>query len=113
MTVIPIDDFSPITVGDTDSPFIVQFLNKYTNKPVPLSGAAISMRMQNADNPEQVKDCTDSAWTIDDETNGIAHYDFQDSDVNEDGTWNMSMKITRNGKPVHADVKQLVIKPAI
>jgi len=113
MTVIPIDDFSPITRGDTGSPFIVHFINTYTGKPVPLTGATISMRMQNVDNPEQVKDCTDSAWTIDDEENGIAHYDFQDGDVNEEGTWNMSIKITKNSKPIHADVKQLVIEPEI
>lgn len=112
-TVIPIDDFSPITRGDTGSPFIVHFINKYTNTPIDLTGATISMRMQSEEDPENVKDCSDDDWHVDDAQNGIAHYDFQDADVDEAGTWNMSIKIIKNGKPLHADVKQLVIEPEI
>ena|ERR1044071_1331030 len=113
MTVVPIDDFSPVVVGDTGSPFVVQFLHRYTNTPIDLTGCTISMRMQNAEDLATVKDCLDSAWTTDDAANGIAHYDFQDVDLDTAGTWNMSIKITKASKPVHADVKQLVIQEAI
>ena len=112
MTVVPIDDFSPVTSGDTGSPFVVQFLHRYTNTPIDLTGATISMRMQNVDT-QDVKVCLDSAWAVDDAENGIAHYDFQDADLDTAGTYNMSIKITKGSKPVHADVKELVVLAAI
>lgn len=111
MVVIPIDDYSPISKGDTGAPFIPHFINKFTVKPVDLIGCTISMKMQNADDPENVKVCN-GPWTVLDAANGIASYEYQDGDVDTVGTWNMSIKITKNSKPVHADSKQLVIEAA-
>jgi hypothetical protein len=110
MAVVPIDDFSPIARGDTGSPFIVQFRHKFTGGLIDLTGCTISMKMQNEEDPEDIKECSDNDWHVDDAENGIAHYDFQDTDVNTVGTYNMHITIIKNAKPLHADKKQLVIE---
>lgn len=112
------DDFSPIYQGDTGAPLAPQFLHK-DNSPFNLSGATISMKMQLVASPGAIgetvgtiKTCSPSNWTIDDATNGKAHYQYQSTDVDTVGTWNLFITITIGGSPVHSDTKQLVILPA-
>jgi hypothetical protein len=119
------DDYSPISQGDTGSPFTPQFLHA-DNSPVNLSGATITMKMQQVTYigaiPElgEVIDCSDTApndWIIDDESNGRAHRQWSAEDVATAGIRNLYIVITIGGLPVHADdgrgfVKQLVINPA-
>lgn len=106
-----IEDFSPITAGDTGALFKPHFRNR-NKEPVPLGGKTISMVMQERDNPENVK-ATTGDWVTDDAEAGLAHFNYGDEDVDTPGVWNMIMVITDDitGKPVHADALKLRIKP--
>lgn len=113
MTVVPIDDYSPIYVGDTGNPFIIQVLHK--NGYESLVGSTITMSMQNVDNPATIKPCSGN-WTIDSSDNGKASYQYEASDVDTPGEWRMWVKIVKNGKTLHPDdgngnAKVLVILP--
>jgi hypothetical protein len=105
VVVIPVDDFSPISVGDTGAPCAPVFLHKGDNSPVSLVGATISMIMVSA---TIVRVCIGD-WIIDDETLGRAHYLYTNADVSTSGTWTLYIVITIAGEPVHADVKTLQI----
>lgn len=106
------DDFSPIMQNDTGAPFNPVFVSKTTGNPINLTGATITMRMQNQDTGV-AQNCT-GTWTIDnDPTSGKAYYAYSSADVSTPGLWDMSIDITINSKPVHADVKVLQILPAI
>jgi hypothetical protein len=114
------DDFSPIYQNDTGAPFAPQFLHT-DGSPVNLSGATITMKMQQVTYigavPElgTVIDCSNTSpnnWVIDDAANSKAHRQWNAEDVATAGTWNLHITITIGGLPVHADVKQLVILPA-
>lgn len=113
MVIVPIDDYSPILVGDTGNTFSIQVLHKNGYKSI--LGASITMKMQNVDNPTTIKTCT-GIWSIDPADNGKASYQYQASDVDTAGSWYMWVKVVLNGKPVHVDdgagnPKILVIKP--
>lgn len=101
-----VDDYSPISVGDTLIPYSPTFQHK-DGSPVDLTGATFALKMQ--DEGGNVKTCS-GTWTIDDAPNGVAHYAWQSADVNSAGIWTMYVTITIGGKPVHADVKTLEIK---
>lgn len=111
------DDYSPIYQGDQGTPFAPQFLHA-DGSPVSLSGATITMKMQLTDAIGPIVDVVGTVitcagtWTIDDATNGKAHYQYQSADVASPGVWNLYITITISGVPVHADTKQLVILPA-
>jgi hypothetical protein len=105
-----IDDFSPIYQGDTEVVFAPIFTYK-DGTPVSLSGATLSMKMQNI-NTGAVQSCS-GVWTIDDATNGKAHYQWQTADVATVGIWTLYITITIGGLSVHADTKTLVILPII
>lgn len=100
------DDFSPIRVGDTGAPFAPQFLYG-DGTPVNLSGATISMIMFDG----YTAKAGAGSWTIDDAVNGKAHYTYDAADVNKDADWQLYITITVGGKPVHADMKKLLILP--
>jgi hypothetical protein len=106
-----IEDFSPITAGDTGALFKPHFRNK-NKEPVDLTGKTISMVMQNRDDNGDVK-VTTGTWDYDDRPNGVAHFNYGNADVDTPGVWNMIMVITDDvtGKPVHADTLKLRIKP--
>lgn len=110
-----IEDFSPVTQGDTGAAFKPQFRYKDKSKgPVDLTDTAISMVMQNRDNPEDVK-ATTGEWVTDDAENGLAHFNYGDEDVDTPGVWNLIIVITDDitHRPVHADSKRLRILPLI
>ena len=115
MATIVADDFSPIYTGDTQVPFAPVFVHKVDNSPFNLTGAAITMKMQNVPLPPNeastVQVCS-GTWTIDNATTGQAHYTWQSADVSTPGTWLLYVTITIGGLPVHADTKTLVILPA-
>lgn len=100
------DDFSPIRVGATGSPFAPQFLYG-DGTPVNLTGATISMVMFDGYTAKTGA----GTWTIDDAANGKAHYTYDAADVAKDADWQLIITITIGGKPVYADVKNLLILP--
>jgi hypothetical protein len=108
-----IDDFSPISVGDTLTPFAPVFQQKVNGVLVArsLAGATLSTRMENQYGI--IKVWNSANWTIDDAVNGLAHYQYQASDVDTAGTWTMQTQIMIGGLPVHTDTKTLVILPSI
>jgi hypothetical protein len=111
--VVPIDDYSPIREGDTGNNFIIQVIHE--NGYDDLSGATISMTMQNVDDPDNIKVCN-GPWSIDSINTYKASYQYQDADVDTPGSWLLWIKILINGRPVHPDdgkgsPKILIIKP--
>jgi len=112
-TVVPVDDYSPIFVGDTANPFSILVLQKNGFKSI--LGATISMTMQSVTTPATIKICA-GPWNIDPLDNGRASYTFQPGDVDTADSWKMWVKILIGGKPLHVDdgagnPKILVIKP--
>lgn len=112
--IVPIDDFSPVYVGDTGNPFSILVVDKQNNFNSIL-GSTITMHMQNVDSPATIKTCS-GTWTIDSTDNGRASYAYQSADVDTAGNWYMWIKIIMSGKPVHPDdgaskPKILVILP--
>jgi hypothetical protein len=111
--VVHIDDYSPIRKGDTGNRFIIQVIHE--NGYEDLSGATLSMTMQNVDDPDTIKVCNGS-WSIDSVNTYKASYQYQPEDVDEVGNWYMWVKIVKNGVPIHPDdgkgeAKILEIKP--
>lgn len=111
-TVIPVDDFSPIFVGDTGNPFSIYVVHK--NGFMSILGATITMKLFNA-TTNTIKTCSGS-WTIDSNDNGKASYAFQAGDVDTAGSWQIWITITKGGLPIHVDdgtgnPKILVINP--
>ncbi len=104
-----IDDYSPVYCGDVGAPFAPQFTHK-DGTPVNLSGATISMLMEEQNDPSNIKTCT-GTWTIDNAANGQAHYQWQATDIDTVGMWTLFIKITIGGLPVTADTKSLEILP--
>ena len=102
------DDFGPIYVGDTGSPLSPQFIHK-DGTAFDLTAAIITMRMALMGS-STVKDGS-GAWTIDDETNGLAHYVYSAADVNTAGNWELYIKIVNSSGTIHADPKVLPILP--
>lgn len=100
-----IEDYSPIYRGDTGSPLIPQFSYK-DGSAVNLTGATITMKME--DSGGNVKTAL-GIWTIDDAINGLAHYNYASTDVDEVGMWTLFITVTIGGKPVHADERLLEI----
>jgi len=111
-TVIPVDDYSPILVGDTGNPFSIYVARK--NGYISILGATITMKLRNA-STGVIKACT-GIWSIDSNDNGKASYAFQSNDVDTAGSWEIWITIIKNGAPVHVDdgtgnPKILVINP--
>jgi hypothetical protein len=104
------DDYSPIFSGDTQAVFAPAFTHA-DGTAVNLTGAAISMKMQNT-NTGVVQVCS-GGWAIDNATGGLAHYQWQTGDVSTVGIWTLYITITIGGLPAHADTKTLVILPII
>lgn len=98
-TIIPVDDYSPIFVGDTGSPFSIYVAHK--NGFMSLIGATITMKLYNAAT-NTIKTCT-GPWTVDSNDNGKAYYQFQAGDVDTAGDWEMWININKNGQPLHVD----------
>jgi hypothetical protein len=102
------DDYSPIYCGDLASPLSVQFLHK-DGTAHDLTGATISMKMLSMDGAA-TKTCA-GTWTIDDATNGQAHYGYASTDVDTAGNWQLYIKIVNDDGQIHADPKVLSIFP--
>lgn len=100
MTIVPVDDYSPVYAGDTLKPFVICVLHK--NGFESLLGATISMHMQNVDDPSIIKTCS-GPWVVDVLDNGRASYAYQATDVDTAGQWRMWVKIVIGGKTVHLD----------
>jgi hypothetical protein len=117
------DDFSPVYQGDFGAKFAPQFLYD-DGTAYNLIGATITSKMQLVGEINgvigatlgTVKTCNPSNWTIDDAINGKTHYQYQSTDVDTVGVWDIYITITISGLPVHPDgngiVKQLVVLPA-
>lgn len=101
VAIVPMNDYSPIFVGDVGNPFSIQVLTK-SGKIVSILGATITMKMQSVTNPAIIKTCT-GPWTIDPADNGKASYGYQANDVNTADSWFMIIKIVLNSKPIHPD----------
>jgi hypothetical protein len=95
--IVPIDDFSPIFVGDTGNPLSIQVLHKNGYKD--LSGATVTMKLFNA-TTNTVKTCGPH-WTIG--SNGQASYAYQGADVDTAGSWEMWIDVEIGGEPLHLD----------
>ena len=113
--ITSVDDFSPISVGDTAKPLAPQFWTWSNTSeqyvPLNLSGYTLSMKMQNS--VGIVKTCAGS-WVTDSASQGQAHYAWQASDVDTAGVWSLYITLTNgSSQPVHADVKTLVILSAV
>jgi hypothetical protein len=101
MTIIPIDDYSPVLQGDTGTPFSIFVVHK--NGFESLTGATITMVMQNVSDPTEFKTCGPN-WTVDPSNNGHAFYAYDPSDVNTPGSWYMWVKVVfASGRVSHPD----------
>jgi hypothetical protein len=109
VTTLPIEDYSPISVGDTGAVFAPLFLDG-TNNTVPLTGATLTTRMTNG---SIVKTWTPTNWIIDDGPGGKAHYQYLPADVDTAGVWKVQTTINIGGNVKHTDVRELVIKTPI
>ena len=109
ITTLPIEDYSPVSVGDTGAIFAPLFLDG-ANNTIDLTGATLSTRMSLG---STVKTWNSFYWTIDDGPGGKAHYNYQATDVDTAGLWQVQTVITRSGKPLHTDVRFLEIKTPI
>jgi len=98
-TVIPIDDFSPIFVGDVGNPFSIYVAHK--NGYMSLIGTTITMKLFNA-TTNTLKTCT-GPWTIDPLDTGKASYQYQAGDVDTVGSWQIWIKILLGVNPIHVD----------
>jgi len=110
MTII-FEDFSPIFVGDTLTPFapVFQQINQTTGKlePVNLTGLTMTMKMSSG---PVTKTCT-GPWVTDDAANGLAHYTYEAADVNTVGLWQMQIALSdSSGDVAHTDMKLLEIQ---
>src|SRR5260221_5461583 len=105
ITTLPIEDFSPVYVGDTAAIFAPLFLDG-TNNTINLTGATLSTRMSMG-STVQVWDSF--YWVIDDGPGGKAHRQFQAADVDTAGRWLVEKTITIDGKPNHNEVRRLII----
>jgi len=99
MTVIPINDYSPIFAGDTGNPLSIYVAQENGFKHI--VGATIAMKMRNTDTGA-IKTCGPN-WTIDPLDNGRASYVYQVGDVDVAGDWELWISITISGKAVHVD----------
>lgn len=101
------EDYTPIYVGDTGVPFAPQFSTK--NGPLNLTGATFTMVMVNVNGLPGNRHVCGNFWTIDNASQGLAHYDWQPTDVSASGSFELQITVTISGKPVHTDVKPLTI----
>ncbi len=109
ITTLPIEDYSPISVGDTGAIFAPLFLDGVNNT-IDLTGATLSTRAQMG---TTIKTWNNANWTIDDAPGGKAHYQYQSTDVDTAGAWQVQTIITIAGKPIHTDARELIIKMPI
>jgi hypothetical protein len=110
------EDYTPITQGDTGTPFapVFQKIDPATGNPIAfdLTGLTLSMKMREQETG-QVKICA-AAWIIDSAAAGQAHYPWQAGDVDTPGIWQVQITCTDSGgKPVHSEIKLLEIKAAL
>lgn len=104
-----IEDYSPIFCGDTGAPFAPVFQTLDENGKTiayDLTGTSISTIAVDADGTIKTWNGT---WTTDDAVNGRAHYNYQSVDVDTAGIWKVYTILTKNGKPLHAQMKLLQI----
>lgn len=107
-----VDDYSPIMTGDTLAPLVPSFTKLVNGVPAAydLSGLTLSLKMMNEAGTIKTGAGT---WTIDDATNGLAHYTYASTDVDTAGTWTLYIKLTNgSGASVHALTKTLEILSA-
>src|SRR5260221_7267965 len=105
ITNLPVEDFSPVYVGDTAAIFAPLFLDGGNNT-INLTGATLSTRMTNG---TTVKTWDPTKWVIDDAPGGRAHYNYQAGDVDTADRWRVQTTVTIGGKPIHTDARELII----
>src|SRR5258708_35463476 len=98
-TVIPVDDYSPIFVGDTSNPFSIYVAHK--NGLMTILGTTITMKLFNTAT-NTIKTCT-GPWTIDSRDNGKASYVYQSVEGDTFGRGQLCIKIVLGGRPGHVD----------
>lgn len=110
-----VEDYTPITAGDTLQPFapVIQQKDKDGNMvPFPLTGLTLTMKMVNDTDPSTVKVCA-GTWTVDNAAAGLCHYDYADTDVDTPGSWRLVIILTNQAnRRVHGTTKLLHILPA-
>lgn len=103
------NDFSPIYVGDVGIPYAPQFLHR-DGSVVDLSNATLSIVYVSSTGTRKNGA---GVWSIDNASQGLAHYTYDPADVNTAGTWTFQVEVTVNGKPVHTDTDILQIDPPL
>lgn len=97
--IVPVDDYSPIRVGDTGNTLSIQAIHK--NGSVDISSAVLSLKLRNVATGA-IKTCT-GPWTPNPTENWKSSYAFQASDVNTAGDWEIWIDAEIAGKPLHLD----------
>jgi len=111
-SITSVDDFSPIKIGRTGTPFAPQFWT-WSNTaqsyvPRDLSGLSIAMSMRDAEGNVNV--CS-STWQIDDAANGKAHRYWELGDVSTPGIWTLIIDLVDSqGRQIGVDERTLVIE---
>lgn len=112
-----IEDYSPLSVGDTMKPFacVFQDIDPVTGRPraVSLSGLTITMRMRDVEDETSVWDCA-GTWTVDGVSDGQAHYDWTADDVATAGIYELQITLTNeDDQTLHSDIKRIAITPVL
>lgn len=98
-TVIPVDDFSPVFVGDIGNPLSIYVA--HANGFMSILSATITMKLFNVAT-NTLKTCS-GTWVIDGSDNGKASYDYQSGDLDTVGNWQIWITITIGGEAIHLD----------
>lgn len=109
ITTLPVESYSPVYVGDTGAIFAPLILDD-ANNTINLTGATLSTRMVSG---TTVKTWDPTKWVIDDAAGGRAHYNYQATDVDTPGRWLVQTAIAIGGKPLHTDVRELLIETPV
>src|SRR5258708_2656235 len=108
-TVIPVDDYSPIFVGDTSNPFSIYVAHK--NGFMSILGTTITMKLFNTAT-NTIKTCT-GPWTIDSRDNGKASYVYQSVDVDTVGVSSQKSRVGEAGRVNQVKEKGGFGQPAV
>lgn len=77
---------------------------------VDLTGATLSIVFVSSIGTRKVGTGT---WTIDNASQGLAHYTYSSADVSEAGTWTLQVEVQVGGQPAHTDTDILQILPPL
>lgn len=114
-SITTVDDFTPLTKGDTSTPLTGHFWKwnqaEGRYKPINLTDLTLSMRMKNPDG--EVKVCA-AEWTKTDAANGEAEYPWDAADVDTADIWTLQVQLLdSNGKPAHTCKRTITIEEPV